>query len=244
MKHSNHRKPRQQRAQQVLRLGLLATAGLAAVATAAPAQAATTAAPQGGSGLTMPEVHVHADTALSNANRLHTRDFRTSFAIHEYGDTVGAGIANRAYASSVGCNGSDHCRSVALSFQIVTMGGSHTHLNASNVSKAVNNHCTGCETMAGAYQFIVDTPQAMHLTSSDRAKLTAIQHELASLRGTTDSPAVLKQKADALAGRVVAVLRSAAARTPSRPAPTRAGFFASPTSPRITVHSLMDGWPS
>jgi hypothetical protein len=192
----------------------------------------------------MPEVHVATDTALSNANRLHTRDFKASFAIHEYGDTIGVGVANRAYASSSGCTGRDHCRSVALSFQIVTMGGSHLHLDASNVGRAVNNHCTGCETMAGAYQFVVDTPQPMKLTSGDRAKLREIERELRALRATTDSPAVLKQKADALAARVVTVLKSAAARAPRKAAPTRAGFFTAPTSPKVTVRTLMDGWPS
>jgi hypothetical protein len=240
--HIQHRKPRPHRAQQVLRVGLLATAGLAAVATAAPAVAATGPAPS--SGLNMPEVHIQTDGAISNANRVHTRDFKSSFTIHEYGDTIGAGITNQALASATGCTGSEHCRSVALSFQIVTMGGSHLHLNARNVSRATNNHCTGCETMAGAYQFIVDTPQAMHLTSADRAALGRIQRELQALRGTTASPAVLKQQADALAARVVAVLKSAAARTPAKAAPTRAGFFSSPTSPKITVHSLMDGWPA
>ncbi|AXI79455.1 hypothetical protein [Peterkaempfera bronchialis] len=244
MKHSNHRKPRQQRAQQALRIGLIATAGLAAVASAAPAQAASGPAPAAPFGLTMPEVHIQADSAISNAHRAHTRDFKASFAIHEYGDTIGAGIANQALASSSGCTGSEHCRSVALSFQIVTMGGSHLNLNAKNVSRAANNQCTGCETMAGAYQFIVDTPQAMHLNSADRAKLTEIQRELYALRGTTDSPAALQQKADALAARVVTVLKSAAAQAPAKAAPTRSGFFASPTSPKVTVHSLMDGWPS
>ncbi|WP_377269391.1 hypothetical protein [Peterkaempfera sp. SMS 1(5)a] len=243
MTQTHHRKERPQRAQQLLRIGLLATAGLAAVATAAPAEAVVGPAPAS-SGLTMPEVHVAVDGAISNANRVHTRDFRASLSIHEYGDTVGAGVVNQALASSSGCTGSEHCRSVAISFQIVTMGGSHLHLDARNVSRATNNHCTGCQTMAGAYQFIVDTPQPIHLNSADRAALARIQRELQALRGTSDSPAALKQQADNLAARVVSVLKSAAGRTSAHAAPTRAGFFASPTSPRITVHSLMDGWPS
>ncbi|TFV33951.1 hypothetical protein E4K10_42625 [Streptomyces sp. T1317-0309] len=59
---------------------------------------------------------------------------------------------NRAVAQSVGCSVHAPCRSVALSFQIVTTAGSNARLiNATNLSQAVNEHCPGCQTFSGAY---------------------------------------------------------------------------------------------
>jgi hypothetical protein len=59
-----------------------------------------------------------------------------------------ASVRNQANAFSSGCTADDECCSVALSFQIVTVAGEHTRLNAVNLSDATNKSCTGCQRWA------------------------------------------------------------------------------------------------
>ncbi|MEK0099249.1 hypothetical protein WDA79_12270, partial [Streptomyces sp. A475] len=87
-------------------------------------------------------------------------------------------------------------------------------LNASNTSKAINDHCAGCETFAGAYQFIVSTPYRFTLTSSTRNRLAAYEGRLAALERSREPIDVVKSRSDALAAEVVSLLQQAVAAAP------------------------------
>lgn len=218
----SHRKPRTGRnplSRKAIQFGLL-TAGIAAAATAAPAQAAPVA--QGHHG-----VAVASDHADSHANRRHHTQFRDSFTVHQFGSVQAAGVRNQANAVSAGCSVDAPCRSVALSFQIVTLAGARTHLNAVNLSDAVNKHCDGCQTLAGAYQFVVSTPRPFTLNDSAQHQLTDIHRRLDALSRSKDSAADLKAQADQLAAEVNAVLKDAVA---------HADF-----TPEVTMHRHYDG---
>jgi hypothetical protein len=142
-------------------------------------------------------------------------------------------VRNQANAVGVGCSVDDHCRSVALSFQIVTMAGDHTHLTAVNRGDAVNEYCNGCQTLAGAYQFVVSTPRPFTLDAATQRRLADIHRRLDALTRSALPATDLRARADALAGEVNIVLRDAVAHAP------KGG-----ERPSVTLHRHLDGWPA
>lgn len=207
-----------------VRLGLFA-AGVASVATAAPAQASTHATASG--------VAIAQDHTFTHADPLHHTQVKDTFTVQQFGSVKSADVRNQANAVSVGCSADAHCRSVALSFQIVTMANVRTHLNAVNVSDAANQSCTGCQTLAGAYQFIVSTSKPFTLDQNAQRRLTLIHQRLDALTRSTVPAADLKRQVDALADEVTGVLHNAAATAPHAGA-----------QPVVTMHRHLDGWPA
>ncbi|WP_328748001.1 hypothetical protein OHT57_21020 [Streptomyces sp. NBC_00285] len=221
---SSHRKPRPTSplTRRAVRVGLFA-AGVAGVASAVPAQAAT-------GGPSRPAVA--SDHVFSHANRLDHTETKDSFTIRQYGKVNAAAVRNQANAVSSGCSADDECRSVALSFQIVTFAGEQTRLNAVNLSDAANKNCTGCQTLAGAYQFVVSTPTPLTLDSAHRRQLADIHRRLDALTRSKVPAADLRTQADGLAAEVNAVLKDAVADAPKGDA-----------QDDVTMHRHLDGWP-
>ncbi|GHD95919.1 hypothetical protein [Streptomyces naganishii] len=221
---NSHRKPRSAGSpftQRAVRLGLFA-AGVAGVATAVPAQAATAA----------PHAAVASDHVFSHADRAHHTQADDSFTVRQFGTVNAAAVRNQANAVSAGCSADDDCRSVALSFQIVTFAGARTHLNAVNLSDATNERCTGCQTLAGAYQFVVSTPTPFTFDRGTQRQLADIHRRLDELSRSSLPAADLKSRVDALAGEVTDVLHDAVAKAPKGDA-----------RPDVTMHRHLDGWP-
>jgi hypothetical protein len=221
---NSHRKARSAAkpfTQRAVRLGLFA-AGIAGVATAVPAQAASAA----------PHAAVASDHVFSHADRAHHTQARDSFTVRQFGTVNAAAARNQANAVSAGCSADDACRSVALSFQIVTIAGEHTHLNAVNLSDATNKSCTGCQTLAGAYQFVVSTPTPMTFDAATQRKLTDVHRRLDQLTRSSLPAAELRSRVDALAGEVTGILHDAVAHAPKGHA-----------QPAVTMHRHLDGWP-
>ncbi|PHQ50909.1 hypothetical protein BLA24_18560 [Streptomyces cinnamoneus] len=202
-------------------MGLLA-AGIATAATGGPAQAAE-------------GIAVTHDDVRTVANPHHHVAYDDSFAVHQLGSVTAARVGNQAIATSAGCTADDACRSVALSFQVVTLAGDHVRLNAINNGRARNEHCTGCQTLAGAYQFVVSTPKPTRLTPTAQRRLADIHRRLDALGSSRLPAADLKRRADALAAEVTALL--------AQPSSMTAGT-APHTRPSVTVHRHLDGWPA
>ncbi|WP_037608205.1 hypothetical protein [Streptacidiphilus rugosus] len=230
MEFTPHRKVRVRTgtARRAVRIGLLATAGLGIIgATTGAAQAA---------GFNGGGVAVADDSAHTLANPGHESRFQDSFTVHQYGSLFAAGVRNQATAFASHCTAADPCRSVALSFQIVTMAGTNIHLNAVNLSRADNVHCPGCESLAGAYQFIVSTPRPFTLSAAAERQLAVVHRKLDALGRSTAPIADVKRQADALAAQVAAILKSAAASAPKGP-----GVDAlSQMEPEVTIHRVFD----
>ncbi|MFD0134150.1 hypothetical protein ACFVIL_09275 [Streptomyces sp. NPDC127159] len=207
----NHRKPsmrRRSRSAVGLGLGVAASATLSLVAATGTAAAGPVAGRSGGAAIAV-------DLAQARADRTRVNQFDESFRIHEYGPSVAVSAYNRAVAQSVGCSVHAPCRSVALSFQIVTTAGSSARLiNATNLSQAVNEHCPGCQTFSGAYQFVVATPRAFTLGSAARRELAVIEDQVEALKTSRVPVAEVTRQADVLARRVKAVLDGEMARAP------------------------------
>ncbi|MFF7968166.1 hypothetical protein ACFZC3_22765 [Streptomyces sp. NPDC007903] len=220
---SSHRKPRSSPFNgRAVRTVLLA-AGAAGVATAVPAHAATGP---------VRSAAVVSDSVFTGANRLHHTQARDSFTIRQFGKVNATSVRNQAHAVSMGCSVDDHCRSVALSFQIVTVAGDAHHLKAVNVSDAANKYCDGCQTLAGAYQFVVSTPHPLALDAGARRQLADIHRRLDALTRSTLPATELQKRVDALAGEVNGVLQTAVAKAPK-----------GTEKPDVTLHRRLDGWP-
>jgi hypothetical protein len=214
---ASHRKEGRPEAgsRRLARFGVLATAAAGTVATIGGVAQAVTVG--GGTytnsnGVAVAENHTFA---LSNAQ--NQTSFKDSFTVHQEGSVDAAYLHNEATAESVSCSPDAPCRSVSLSFQIVTMAGTDIHLSANNYSNAVNEHCAGCQTVAGAYQFVVDTPGAFTLSKTATTQLDQIHHELNALDDSSLSADQVRSAADALALKVAAILKNAAATTPEGP---------------------------
>lgn len=203
----NHRKPRTSTvAKTAVSISMAAGAGIAM--TTSTASAAT------GFGISH-DVATAVDLAHSRADRTHVSQFDESFRVHEFGPSVAVTANNRATAESVGCSPHAPCRSIALSFQIVTTSGRNARLvNTTNISRAINEHCTGCETFAGSYQFVVATPRAFTLSGQARSELTRLGRRAAALQSSSLPVTRIRQYADDIAHEVKAVLDREAARAP------------------------------
>lgn len=233
MNLNQHRRaiPRAGSGRRAVRIGLLATAGLTAVATAA------TTAQAVGVGTFASDSHgvaIANDGARALANPGHRVRFDDSFTVHQEGNLFAAGAHNTARADSVGCTAAAPCRSIALSFQIVTMAGENIHLNAVNLSSADNHHCAGCQTLAGAYQFVVSTPRAFTLGPAALRQLADIHRRLDALGRSTAPIATVKAQADALAAQVNGILKAAAATAPKGPGVDALAVQA----PTVTMHRM------
>ena len=214
---------RSARSRGALRLGLAASACVGALGLAAGAAQAFAG------------VAVATDGAHALANPGHRDVVRVAFDLHQYGEVLAASARNQAEAESVACSAAAPCRSISLSFQIVTMAGEHIHLNAVNLSHSENEHCDGCQTLAGAYQFIVSTPGAFTLSRTAVQQLAHIHDELNALGASTASVDSIKASADALAAQVTAILNAAAAAAPRPVHP-----LAQPDGAPVTVHRMFD----
>ncbi|SEL85061.1 hypothetical protein [Streptacidiphilus jiangxiensis] len=124
---------------------------------------------------------------------------------------------NRAAPDSVHGRPSPLCRSVFLSFRIVTMAGTDIRLNASSLRCADHVHRPRCQAYFGAYQFIVSTPRPFTLRASDRQALADIHRKLDAVGRSLAPDIEIRRQADGLAAQVTVVLRAAAARVPRGP---------------------------
>jgi hypothetical protein len=214
---------------RMFRLGISATAALGAVGALAGAAQAVAFGDGYSSDAGGIAVANNETFALSNAG--DQASFKDSFTIHQYGPVFAADVRNDATAESVACSPDAPCRAVSLSFQIITMAGTDIHLNAVNLSNAQNVHCAGCQTVAGAYQFVVDTPYAFTLSPAAESQLATIHRELNALSDSTLPIADVQSRSDALAVQVAAILKTAAASAPQGPVlrPLTATAAQSPT---------------
>lgn len=221
----NHRKPHTGTvAKTAVSLSMAAGAGLAM--TTSTASAAT------GLGISH-DVATAVDLAHSRADRTHVRQFDETFRVHEYGPSIAVTANNRATAESVACSPHAPCRSIALSFQIVTTSGRNARLiNTTNISRALNEHCAGCETFAGSYQFVVATPRAFTLSGRARDELAGLDRRAAALRSSSLPVDRIRQYADEIAREVKTVLDREAARAPRGGGSDPLADF----NPTVTMH--------
>jgi putative peptide zinc metalloprotease protein len=192
-------------------VALLALAVLTAPGAAAPARA------QGG------------DTAAVAVNTSDSSSlFKFAFQVRRtMKDVVDNSNAAVAYASCT------DCRTVAVSFQVLLVGGDPSTVTPTNLALAINQNCTSCDTAAFAYQFVLGEPGPLHFTAEGNQRIAALRKHLRDLETTvlTDDQlaaaldAASAELRDILANQVVAVGK------PASDAPAAApGATAAPTA--------------
>lgn len=168
------------------------------------------------------------------ANPGHPYVFQDTFEVHQLGAVLAGGARNQAEAESIQCSAARPCRSVSLSFQVVTMVGAPAHLNAVNLSSSENVRCPGCQSLAVAYQFVVSTESAFALSPATLQELGNLHNQLNALRASNAPATQLKADVDALAGQVTSILKAAVAA-----APKGAHAGTSSTAPQVMVHRMV-----
>lgn len=150
------------------RITLATTLSFALTLATSPVSAQETTEPIGGEG---------DNVAVAIATKDGSSRFKVSFRIvRTKGNVIDNGNVAFAFSS---CEG---CRSVAIAFQVVLVGGTPTTVIPENYAIALNFECTDCETLASAYQFVMGTDGNVHFTSDGNRALSEIRraiHELA-----------------------------------------------------------------
>ena len=81
------------------------------------------------------------------------------------------------------------CRTVAVAIQIVLIQRTDASTIApTNYAIALNQSCTGCETFATAYQYVVTTDGIVHFTAEGNRRLAELEKEIRDLAGTDGIP--------------------------------------------------------
>ncbi len=95
---------------------------------------------------------------------------------------------NLADAEAVDCTG---CRSVAIAFQAVLVGGDPTAFTPGNAAVAATGGCTDCVSFAFAFQYLVTTPGAAHLTAAGRDAVADVTQQVAAVATSGADPTTM-----------------------------------------------------
>jgi putative peptide zinc metalloprotease protein len=73
------------------------------------------------------------------------------------------------------------CQTVAISFQVLLMGGDPSTATPTNVAIALNEECSSCVTAAFAYQFVLGTDGPVHFTAEGNRRIAELRKRLREL---------------------------------------------------------------
>jgi putative peptide zinc metalloprotease protein len=148
----------------------------------------------------------------TSAVAVNTKDgsslFKFAFQVRRtMQDVVDQTNAAVAYSSC------DDCRTVAISFQVLLVGGDPGTVTPTNLALAINDNCTTCDTAAFAYQFVLGGDGPVRFTAEGNRRIAEIRKRLRELEKATLTDAELNAALDlaaadlrqVLAGEVVAV---------------------------------------
>ncbi len=100
------------------------------------------------------------------------------------------------------------CQTVAIALEGVLVVGSPESFSPTNIALAINSGCTNCETLAAAYQKVVQNDGRVRITGAGRRQIADIRTDLLSLRNSgLDITEIMRRVEDA-AARFVAVLEN------------------------------------
>lgn len=165
----------------------------------------------------------------SGAVAVNTHDessiFRLAFTIRRVtGDVVDETNAAVAYASC------EDCRTVAIAIQILLVQSDPAIVSPENLSLAINENCTMCDTFASAYQIVLGDGTRLRFTAAGAQAIAEIRRELQALRNQDLSDDELDSRLDAIYHRLKGVLDSelVGVGKPTQPAPDAPATQAAP----------------
>jgi putative peptide zinc metalloprotease protein len=149
----------------------------------------------------------------NSAIAVNTKDGSSLFKFAFDMRTVADGVVDQtnaaiAYAS---CNA---CKTVAVAIQIVFVTQAASVQTPTNVALAVNDQCTGCQTLATAYQFIVPTDGPVHFTKDGRKGLRYIITQVRALGRSELDVFEIQSRIDGLMKQLQAILSTQLVRGP------------------------------
>jgi putative peptide zinc metalloprotease protein len=140
---------------------------------------------------------------------INTKDgssiFKLAFHVHRtMNQVIDETNVAVAFAS---CEG---CQTVAIAIQIVLVMSDPSVVTPENLALALNVECTSCETLAGAYQFVISTDGSAKFSKEGKEEILAIRkgfHDLAKRAEAGElSIAEIQAESEALVTRLEKVL--------------------------------------
>ena len=191
--------------------------------TSSPSDTATTVA--GGGGANTDNVAVATNT----------KDGKTVIAISLKITQVASDDVDATNAAVAVASCSD-CQTVAIALEGVLVIGDPSTFDPTNIALAINSECNNCQTLAAAYQDIVQNGTRVRISGEGRREIAAIRKDLESLRNSGLDIFAIQQRVNDDAGRFLAVLQNDV--YPIGPPPAGANPAAAPattTAPSTTV---------
>lgn len=192
-------------------LGLLGAGAVVAVATesgpfsAPQASDTTTSAQPAASSSPDPQTTSGGDDNVAVA--VNTRDGSTVYAVRLKVVMTDADVVDSGNAAVAVASCSD-CQTVAIALEGVIVTGDADVIAPENVALAVNSGCSGCETLAYAYQKLQTVDGKVRLTGSGRKTIASLRQQLNRLRTSGLGIEQVKAEVDRIAGEFAAVLDS------------------------------------
>ncbi|HEX3622182.1 MAG TPA: hypothetical protein VHT97_07700 [Acidimicrobiales bacterium] len=100
------------------------------------------------------------------------------------------------------------CETVAIALEGVLVAGDPTTFDPTNVALALNSDCTNCQTLASAYQDVVQNDTRVRITGAGRKEIADIRQDLDSLKKSGLDIVAIQQRVNTDAGRFLAVLQN------------------------------------
>lgn len=141
------------------------------------------------------------------AAAVNTTDGKTVYAIslkivQTDADRIDATNAAVAVASCV------DCQTVAIALEGVLVIGDPSTFDPTNLALAINSGCTNCQTLASAYQHIVQNDTRVRISGAGRREIAAIRAELQSLRTSGLDIITVQARVEDAAARFIRVLEN------------------------------------
>ncbi len=156
-------------------------------------------------GVAAPAAAKGNDSPTNDAVAVNTKDgssvFKLAFSVRSIESSVVAPEnAAVAYASCT------NCQTIAIAVQVVFVIGSPDVFTPENVAIAINENCSFCDTLATAYQFVVQSSVPVRLTHDGKRQLHDIFKALQDLDGSGLTALEIQAKVDELMQQLAQVL--------------------------------------
>jgi putative peptide zinc metalloprotease protein len=146
-----------------------------------------------------------AGDADNVAVAVNTKDGKSVYKVRiairrDNGDVVSSTNAAIAYATCT------DCQTTAIAFEVLLITNNASVITPTNLAIALNENCSGCQTIAEAYQFVQSTDGQVRFTQAGSKRLADVRHELRALRKSGFTPEELQARLDTLASQIADVL--------------------------------------
>jgi len=100
------------------------------------------------------------------------------------------------------------CQTVAIALEGVLVVGSPENFSPTNIALAINSECSNCQTLAAAYQKVVQHDTRVRISGAGRREIADIRTDLLALRNSGLDIFTIWQRVDEAAARFVKVLET------------------------------------